>query len=97
MLRLKLLVLSRIQYRAEKDLTWQEQELNAVNLQGETYTGGFTLPQLRPATVYLARVASKNAYGYNDYGTVFKFATKGAGERRQHLAHTKIVVMHTYV
>ena len=39
----------------------------------------YVIPGLRPRTVYLARVSSKNAYGYNEYGAEFKFATKGAG------------------
>ncbi len=71
--------LFRVQYRAEQATQWQEKELDAVNLARDLYRGGWTIPRLRHATVYLARVASKNAYGYNDYGTIFKFATKGAG------------------
>ena len=70
----------RVQYKAETDLQWADAELEAVNLDREFYAGGYTLPDLRPATVYLARVSSKNAYGYNDFGEIFKFATKGAGE-----------------
>ena len=70
----------RVQYRPEQATQWQEKELDAVNLSArDTYGGGYTVPRLRHATVYLARVASKNAYGYSDYGEIFKFATKGAG------------------
>eukprot|EP00095_Tigriopus_kingsejongensis_P003963 maker-scaffold79_size400133-snap-gene-3.18 protein:Tk03963 transcript:maker-scaffold79_size400133-snap-gene-3.18-mRNA-1 annotation:"neural cell adhesion molecule 1 isoform x1" len=54
----------------------------AANVHGEseksTRVSGYTLPNLRPATVYMTRVASKNSYGFNDYGEIFKFATKGA-------------------
>ena len=53
--------------------------MDAVNRERNFYSGDFTIPSLRPATVYLARVASKNAYGYNEFGSEFKFATKGAG------------------
>ena len=64
---------------AASNQLWMERELRAVNLQRQFYAGDFTIPSLRPATVYLARVASKNAYGYNEFGEIFKFATKGAG------------------
>ena len=74
-----LLVFSRVQFRSENAAKWQEKELDAVNLDRDVYRGGYTLPGLRHATVYMARVASKNAYGYNDFGRPFKFATKGAG------------------
>ena len=53
--------------------------MDAVNRERNFYSGDFTIPSLRPATVYLARVSSKNAYGYNEFGAEFKFATKGAG------------------
>jgi len=54
--------------------------VHAMNVAGQSYQGSFTVPSLKPATVYLAQVKSKNAYGYSDYGAVFKFATKGAGK-----------------
>ncbi len=63
------------------NMLWMERELSASNLQRQSYAGDFAIPSLRPATVYVARVASKNAYGYNEFGQVFKFATKGAGEK----------------
>lgn len=69
-----------MQYKAETDVQWTEAEIEAVNVDREFYAGGYTLPQLRPATVYMTRVASQNSYGYNDFGEIFKFATKGAGE-----------------
>eukprot|EP00094_Tigriopus_californicus_P013085 TCALIF_12654-PA protein Name:"Similar to Ama Protein amalgam (Drosophila melanogaster)" AED:0.21 eAED:0.21 QI:0/0/0/0.42/0.5/0.57/7/0/498 len=68
----------KVQYKAETDVQWTEAEIEAVNVDREFYAGGYTLPQLRPATVYMTRVASQNSYGYNDYGEIFKFATKGA-------------------
>ncbi|XP_059095188.1 lachesin-like isoform X2 [Tigriopus californicus] len=66
----------KVQYKAETDVQWTEAEIEAVNVDREFYAGGYTLPQLRPATVYMTRVASQNSYGYNDYGEIFKFATK---------------------
>ena len=61
--------------------TWSEAELTSESLQegGQDYVGKFRVQDLLPRTVYLARVASLNQYGYNDFGEVFKFATKGAG------------------
>ena len=73
----------QVQYRPEASAvgTWSEAEMSAESLQegGHDYVGKFTVPELLPRTVYLARVASLNQYGYNDFGEVFKFATKGAG------------------
>ena len=65
---------------ASRHSLWAERELDAVNRERNFYSGDFTIPSLRPATVYLARVSSKNAYGYNEFGSEFKFATKGAGQ-----------------
>ena len=67
---------------ASRNSLWAERELDAVNRERNFYSGDFTIPSLRPATVYLARVSSKNAYGYNEFGAEFKFATKGAGRPR---------------
>ena len=69
----------KIAYRPERGSRWIEQEIEAVNTDRQFYAGGNTLATLSPRTVYLAKVASKNSYGYNDFGKEFKFATKGAG------------------
>ena len=60
-------------------MLWTEAEVQGVNLEGQFYAGDIRLTGLRAATVYVAKVASKNSYGYNDFGQEFKFATKGAG------------------
>ena len=49
------------------------------------YSGKHTLTGLEPATRYLARVSSKNDYGFNKFSQPFHFATKGAGKNRIYL------------
>ena len=46
------------------------------------YSGKHTLTGLEPATRYLARVSSKNDYGFNKFSQPFHFATKGAGKNK---------------
>ena len=55
--------------------------MEAFNLKGEDniYTGTHMISSLTPATVYLAKVSSKNVYGYSAPSQAFKFATRGAG------------------
>ena len=45
-----------------------------------TYTGTHMIDSLTPAAVYLAKVSSRNVYGYSAPSQAFKFATRGAGE-----------------
>ena len=60
---------------------WKEAEPEAFLLPNEanTYTGTYMIANLKPATVYLARVSSRNVYGYSTPSQAFKFATRGAG------------------
>lgn len=60
---------------------WQEAEVEAYQLPNEdnTYAGTHMVANLKPATVYLAKVSSRNVYGYSNPSQAFKFATRGAG------------------
>ena len=49
------------------------------------YSGKHILTGLEPATRYLARVSSKNDYGFNKFSQPFHFATKGAGKNKMYL------------
>merc|ERR1719237_1255616 len=42
------------------------------------FHGSLTMKDLQPATRYKVRVASRNAFGFNNPEEVFVFATKGA-------------------
>merc|ERR1712115_320006 len=42
------------------------------------FHGSLTMKDLHPATRYKVRVASRNAFGFNNPEDVFVFATKGA-------------------
>jgi len=68
----------KIQYRQDGGLEWQEAEVEAQELDQTFFAGSYNIGYLTPATVYEARVSSKNHYGYNDFGDSFKFATRGA-------------------
>ena len=61
---------------------WKSMEADAYKLPQEdsTYAGTSMISKLNPATVYLARVSSRNAYGHSNPSQVFKFATRGAGK-----------------
>ena len=61
---------------------WKSVEAEAFPLPTEenTYTGTGMISHLKPATVYLARVSSRNAYGFSKPSQAFKFATRGAGK-----------------
>ena len=71
----------KIEYKKNSDNVWQSSEVEAFNLKGEDniYTGTHMISSLTPATVYLAKVSSKNVYGYSAPSQAFKFATRGAG------------------
>lgn len=57
--------------------SWTEIQVNPQNNGDHFYSGKLTLDKLTPATRYLARVSSKNDYGYSELSQPFKFATKG--------------------
>jgi len=62
---------------SEKD--WTEVDNIPPKSNGDNfYSGKHTLKGLEPATRYLARVSSKNDYGFNKFSQPFHFATKGA-------------------
>ena len=71
----------KIEYRKISDNNWQGAKVEAFNLgqQKEMYTGTHMIDRLTPATVYMAKVSSKNVYGYSAPSEEFKFATRGAG------------------
>lgn len=57
---------------------WKEFKVAPLNNGDHFYSGKHTLTQLRTATRYVARVSSKNDYGYSKFSQPFKFGTKGA-------------------
>ena len=64
------------------DNIWKEAEVEAFNMPQEenVYTGTHMIDSLTPAAVYVAKVSSRNVYGYSAPSKTFKFATRGAGE-----------------
>jgi hypothetical protein len=71
----------RVEYKMMSDEKWKDAEVDAYQLPNEdnSYAGTHMIINLNPATVYLAKVSSRNAYGYNTPSQAFKFATRGAG------------------
>merc|ERR1711971_1489235 len=47
-------------------------------MEAKVFHGSLTMKDLQPATRYKVRVASRNAFGFNNPEEVFVFATKGA-------------------
>lgn len=71
----------KVEYKMMSEPKWQEAEVEAYQLPNEdnTYAGTHMVANLKPATVYLAKVSSRNVYGYSNPSQAFKFATRGAG------------------
>ena len=63
----------------EKD--WTTVEVSPKSNGDNFYSGKHTVTDLEPASRYLARVSSKNDYGFNKFSQPFHFATKGAGKK----------------
>ena len=72
----------KIEYKNIDEEIWKEAVVEAFDLPQEenTYTGTHMIDSLTPAAVYLAKVSSRNVYGYSAPSQAFKFATRGAGE-----------------
>lgn len=70
----------RVEYKTNSEQKWRDQEVDAYQLPNEEhmYAGTHMIANLTPATVYVARVSSRNVYGYSNPSLVFKFATRGA-------------------
>lgn len=70
----------KVEYKMMSEPKWQEAEVEAYQLPNEdnTYAGTHMVANLKPATVYLAKVSSRNVYGYSNPSQAFKFATRGA-------------------
>ena len=64
----------------DTDDSWIEVKVQPQSNGDNFYTGKTNLRKLSPATRYLARVSSKNDYGFSKYSQPFSFATKGAGK-----------------
>ncbi len=59
---------------------WTEVKVAPVSNGDGFYSGKHVVENLRPATRYLARVSSRNDYGYSNFGPPIRFGTKGAGK-----------------
>ena len=64
---------------ADNDNSWTEAAVSPTNNGDHFYSGKFVIESLDPASHYVARISSNNAYGYGPFSTPFRFATKGAG------------------
>jgi len=67
----------------DEDSSWTEVLVSPQNNGDNFYSGQQLIPQLSPATRYLARVSSRNDYGYSKFSQPFTFATKGAALKPQ--------------
>jgi len=57
---------------------WTEVQVVPQSNGDHYYAGRYTIDKLSPAKNYVARVASKNDYGYSKFSQAFRFGTKGA-------------------
>ena len=71
----------KLQYKRDDVVEWSGEIRVVPRDNGDNYYAGkYDFDGLQPATRYVARIASQNDYGYNDYSEAFLFATKGAGK-----------------
>ena len=63
----------------DSHVDWIEVSVAPLNNGDHFYSGRFIIENLDPASHYLARISSNNAYGFGPYSPPFRFATKGAG------------------
>ena len=71
---------------------WTEVQVVPQSNGDHYYAGRYTIDKLSPAKNYVARVASKNDYGYSKFSQAFRFGTKGAGNYKSRL----FLVMHLW-
>ena len=69
---------------------WTEVQVVPQSNGDHYYAGRYTIDKLSAAKNYVARVASKNDYGYSKFSQAFRFGTKGAGNYKSRL----FLVMH---
>jgi len=62
----------------DEDENWTEVQIVPQSNGDDYYAGRYTIDKLSPAKNYMARVASKNDYGYSKFSQAFRFGTKGA-------------------
>jgi hypothetical protein len=62
----------------DKSTSWKEFQVVPQKNGEHFYTGKIMLKNLSKASRYVARVSSKNDYGYSKYSRPFRFGTKGA-------------------
>jgi len=56
----------------------EDEDEGERKMEAKVFHGSLTMKDLQPATRYKVRVASRNAFGFNNPEEVFVFATKGA-------------------
>jgi len=83
----------QVSVRKEKETEWDlfEVEVEGVGAEhhvGVEHHGHLLLNDLQQATLYEARVASKNRFGFNQPGKVFIFGTKGSDPVQKQSAMT---------
>jgi len=67
----------KVQYKKESEgeEDWKEVIAKVDQVEHESYAGEVTFEKLHPATRYVAKVAAKNSYGYNDFSKAYDFST----------------------
>jgi len=68
----------KVQYKKKNGATWTDMVVAASSLEDDYYQGHYEFKNLQSAAIYEVRIASSNQFGYNDFGKIFSFATKGA-------------------
>ena len=69
----------RVEHRPEGVSAWTEATATPIEDGPFHYAGKLYLKGLEGATVYEARVMTRNEEGWNKHKNVFSFATRGAG------------------
>merc|ERR1712130_426078 len=71
-------VVNEVEIDEDEDEDEDEEEEGERKKEARVFHGSLTMKDLQPATRYKVRVASRNAFGFNNPEEVFVFATKGA-------------------
>ena len=69
-----------VQFKESRATKWTSMEVTATRSPNSSWQGTALLSHLQSASQYVAKVSSKNDFGYSEPEIVFNFATKGAGK-----------------
>lgn len=81
----------KVEYRKVKDDSdkWMKKMVTPTKVDPKGYAGEVVIDDLAPSTEYVARVSSKNDFGYSNLSPEFKFHTANDGPLKQRKTNVK--------